>query len=71
MPTLRQLEEALVKADAAGDTESARRLAPLVAKYRKDLIGLPDEMDFEIPELRVREPEPTMGKKLWVLVKHC
>ena len=64
MPTLRQLEEALVKADAAGDTESARRLAPLVAKYRGELIGLPDERDFEIPELRIKEPEPTIGEQI-------
>lgn len=64
MPTLRQLEQALMAADAAGDMESARRLAPLVAKYRGELMGIPDEMDAEIPELRVREPEPTIGEQI-------
>ena len=65
MPTLRQLEDALVKADAAGDMESARRLAPLVAKYRKDpSMMIPGEEDAEIPELRVREPDPTIGEQI-------
>lgn len=64
MPTLKQLEQALIKADAAGDTESARRLAPLVAKYRGGLIGVPGEEEYEIPELRVREPEPTIGEEI-------
>lgn len=65
MPTLKQLEQALMAADAAGDMESARRLAPLVAKYRKDPTSqIPGMEDAEIPELRVKEPEPTVGEQI-------
>lgn len=65
MPTLRQLEQALIMADAAGDTESARRLAPLVAKYRKDPISaIPGNENAEIPELRVRGPETSIGEEI-------
>ncbi len=64
MPTFRQLKDALIKADAAGDAESARRLAPLVAKYRGDVSSIPGWEDNEIPELRVQPPETTIGDEI-------
>lgn len=64
MATLRQLEQALVAADAAGDGESARRLAPLVAKYRGDVSSIPGFEDNEIPELRVQPTETTVGDEI-------
>jgi hypothetical protein len=64
MPTFRQLKDAFIKADAAGDMESARRLAPLVAKYREGDSGTPGWEDNEIPELRVQPPETTIGEDI-------
>lgn len=64
MPTLRQLEQALIKADAAGDSESARRLAPLVVKYRNELSGIPGDEDNIISELNVQPPETSVGDEI-------
>tara|TARA_R110000744_G_C19371646_1_gene562796 strand:- start:27023 stop:28978 length:1956 start_codon:yes stop_codon:yes gene_type:complete len=64
MPTFRQIKDALIKADAAGDMESARKLAPLVAKYREGDSGIPGWEDNEIVELRVQPPETSIGDEI-------
>ena len=59
MATLQELELALVKADKAGDTDAARKLAAVIAKARQDPANL-------IPDTQVifeAKPEPTLAEK--------
>lgn len=59
MATLQELERALVKADKAGDTDAARKLAAVIVKARQDPANL-------IPDTQVifeAKPEPTLAEK--------
>lgn len=59
MATLQELERALVKADKAGDTDAARKLAAVIAKARQEPANL-------IPDTQVifeAKPEPTLAEK--------
>ena len=62
MPTLPELEAALVGAHNAGDSDAARRLTAFIIRARKDPVS-------SIPGTTVegtvqRQPEPTIGEEV-------
>lgn len=72
MATLKELESALVRADKAGDADSARKLAAVIRRERarreKDpSIGLieqiPDGGPTHVPGTVPGRPEPTIGER--------
>ena len=61
MPTMAELERALVNADKAGDMDAARKLTQVITEARKDpansIPGNP------IPFLEAKTPESSLGQK--------
>lgn len=62
MATMKELEQALVNADRAGDTDSARKLAAFIVEARKDPANLipGNPVSGTVPP----PPEPTLGEQV-------
>lgn len=60
MATIQDLENALVRAHKAGDTDSARKLAAFINEARKD----PANLIPGTPVIWETKPEPTAGEKV-------
>jgi hypothetical protein len=62
MATLQDLERALIRADAAGDMDAARKLAAAIRAARQDAANqIPGS---QIPQTLPQAPEPSMGQKV-------
>jgi len=62
MATIQELEQALVRADAAGDMDAARKLAAAVKQARQDPVNqIPGS---QVPGTTAQAPEPSMGQQI-------
>lgn len=68
MPTMQQLERALVNADKAGDVDAARKLVAILKPMRSDPVNqIPTGIAGVTPEKfsqAKRQPEPTLGQQI-------
>jgi hypothetical protein len=61
MATLQELEQALVRADAAGDMDAARKLAAAVRAARQDA---PNQIPgMQVPGTQAQPPSPSIGQQ--------
>ena len=62
MATIQELEQALIRADAAGDMDAARKLAAAVKQARQDPVNqIPGS---QVPGTTAQPPEPSMGQQV-------
>lgn len=62
MATLQELEQALINADKAGDTDAARKLAAVIVDARKDIVNLIP--DTPVAGAEAEKIAPSVGKQI-------